>query len=139
MNRKYSVHDFVTIATYLQQSVPGITLSTDIIVGFPYETENDFADTMKLLKTLNLDIVHYSRYYPRPHTVAAHYPQVPMKTVKSRVKILSDWFKGLNPYASLVSKYLVVWVSGEVEGENRCCHSKSYVKVRMSGRCKCRL
>ena len=116
MNRKYTVQDFVDISTSLFRSVPGITVSTDIIVGFPYETDSDFADTMKLLKSLNLDIVHYSRYYPRPHTVAAHYPQVPMKIVKSRVKILSDWFKGLNPYFSLISKYMVVWVSGEVEG-----------------------
>ena len=129
MNRKYTVQDFVDISTSLFRSVPGITVSTDIIVGFPYETDSDFADTMKLLKSLNLDIVHYSRYYPRPHTVAAHYPQVPMKIVKSRVKILSDWFKGLNPYFSLISKYMVVLVSGEVEGENRCCHSKSYIKV----------
>lgn len=129
MNRKYLVNDFVAICETLGSSVPGITLSTDIIVGFPFETDEDFAQTMRLLKSLRLDIVHYSRYYARPHTVAARFPQLPMRVVKPRVKELSDWFKGLRPYDALVDKYLCVWVSGEVEGEIRCCHTKNYTKV----------
>ena len=129
MNRKYRVSDFVAICDALSDVVPGVTLSTDIIVGFPFETEEDFAQTMRLLKSLRLDIVHYSRYYARPHTVAAQFPQLPMRVVKPRVKELSDWFKGLRPYDGLVGKFFCVWVSGEVEGENRCCHTKNYTKV----------
>ena len=129
MNRRYAVRDFVAICETLGAALPGVTLSTDIIVGFPFETEEDFAQTMRLLKTLRLDIVHYSRYYARPHTVAATFPQLPMRVVKPRVKELSDWFKGLRPYEGLVGKYVAAWVSGEVEGENRCCHTKNYTKV----------
>lgn len=129
MNRKYTVSEFEHIAHSLLTTVPGLTLSTDIIVGFPYESDDDFNLTMKLLQRLGLDIVHYSRYYARPHTVAAHYPQLPLSIVKPRVKALSDWFKGLNPYERLKGKVMLVWVSGEVEGDFRCCHTKNYIKV----------
>ena len=137
MNRKYTVEEFKSIATSLKTSIPGITLSTDIIVGFPYETEDDFAATMNFLQSLHLDIVHYSRYYARPHTVAARYPQLPLSVVKPRVKILSDWFKGLDPYSQLRGKVMVVWVSGEVEGDRRCCHTKNYIKVGARGVLQC--
>ena len=129
MNRKYQVSDFKDICSFLTQHVPGITLSTDIIVGFPYESAEDHAKTMQLLRELNLNIVHYSRYYPRPHTVAARYEQLPIDVVKSRVKELSDWFKALHPYDELVGKEMNVWVSNEKTGDYRCCHSKNYTKV----------
>lgn len=129
MNRKYQVSDFKDICSFLTQHVLGITLSTDIIVGFPYESAEDHAKTMQLLRELNLNIVHYSRYYPRPHTVASRYEQLPIDVVKSRVKELSDWFKALHPYDELVGKEMNVWVSNEKTGDYRCCHSKNYTKV----------
>ena len=129
MNRRYEVKDFVDIVEYLSRAVPGITLSTDIIVGFPYETEEDYRATMALLKDLDLNIVHYARYYPRPHTVAARYEQLPKDVVKRRVKELSDWFKGLDPYMPLVGKYMPVWVSNERVNGSRSCHTKEYIKV----------
>ena len=111
MNRRYAVRDFREIVEYLKAAVPGVTLSTDIIVGFPYETAADHAATMALLKELRLDLVHSSRYYARSHTVAARFEQLPMAVVKPRVKELSDWFKGLDPYAPLVGKLMPVWVA----------------------------
>lgn len=86
---------------------PALHSPRHIIVGFPFETEEDFTQTMPLLKSLRLDIVHYSRYYARPHTVAAQFPQLPMRVVKPRVKELSDWFKGLRPYDGLVGQALL--------------------------------
>ena len=56
MNRRYAVRDFREIVEYLKAAVPGVTLSTDIIVGFPYETAADHAATMALLKELRLDV-----------------------------------------------------------------------------------
>ena len=129
MNRKYTAADFVMICDYLSKAVPGITLSTDMIVGFPYETADDHAKSMSLLRDLQLNIVHYSRYYPRPHTIAAKYEQLPAKVVKNRVKELSDWFKALRPYDNLIGKDMVVWVSNEKMDGFRCCHSKNYTKV----------
>ena len=131
MNRRYAVRDFREIVEYLKAAVPGVTLSTDIIVGFPYETAADHAATMALLKELRLDIVHYSRYYARPHTVAARFEQLPMAVVKPRVKELSDWFKGLDPYAPLVGKLMPVWVASECVDGARSCHTKEYIKVMM--------
>lgn len=129
MNRKYKVEDFVSICNHLSKEVPGITLTTDIIVGFPYETAVDHHDTMVLLQNLQFGIIHYSKYYTRPHTLAATFPQLPREVVNLRVKELSDWFKGLNCYEHLRNQYMVGWVSNERMGNMRCCHSKNYIKV----------
>lgn len=129
MNRHYRVSDFVSICDQLSKQVPGVTITTDIIVGFPGETAIDHHSTMILLQNLHLDIIHYSKYYPRPHTIAANYPQLPREVVNLRVKELSDWFKTLETYEELKGEYLMVWVSNERMNSKRCCHSKNYVKV----------
>ena len=85
MNRKYSVQEFVNIATYLQQSVPGITLSTDIIVGFPGETEEDFLETMEVVKEVQYDSAFTFIYSKRTGTPAAtKEDQVSPEVVKDR-------------------------------------------------------
>ena len=131
MNRHYSAEDFSSICEQLKEAVPDITLTTDIIVGFPFETAVDHNCTMNLLKKLDFSIVHYSRYYPRPHTIAATFPQVPIDVVNLRVKELSDWFKKKQCYDHLRMKEMEVWVSNEIMNGRRCCHSKNYTKVTM--------
>ena len=93
MNRHYSIEEFISLCNQLKQTVPGLVLTTDIIIGFPGETAVDFQSSLNLLRNLNFSIVHYSKYYPRPHTVAAYYPQLPQEVVNLRVKEISDWFK----------------------------------------------
>jgi len=88
MNRKYSVDEFVELVKTLRK-VPDITVSTDVIVGFPGETEEDFEQTLELLKKTRPDIVNISKFSPRPGTPAARMKQVDSSVVKERSRIVT--------------------------------------------------
>lgn len=71
MKRDYCVDDFKKIIEQFRKEIPQITLSTDIICGFPNETIEQFNETVELLKELKLDCVNISRFESRPGTLAA--------------------------------------------------------------------
>ena len=71
MNRTYNRDKFLNTVEKLRKSVPGICLSTDIIVGFPGESEEDFLDTLDILKRVKFDMVYAFKYSPREGTPAA--------------------------------------------------------------------
>jgi tRNA-2-methylthio-N6-dimethylallyladenosine synthase len=70
MVRRYRRHDYIERAHALQRARPGFTLSTDMIVGFPGETEADFLDTLSLVREVGFVGVFAFKYSPRPHTPA---------------------------------------------------------------------
>jgi MiaB/RimO family radical SAM methylthiotransferase len=91
MKRKYTVKDFLEIVKKFRERFPDITLSTDIIVGFPTETDKQFCNSVNLLKTINPDIVNITRYSARPFTKAKQMQgRIPTELVKNRSKILSE-------------------------------------------------
>lgn len=71
MKRGYSVEQFRRLISEIRQNIPGIALSTDVIVGFPGETVELFEQTVALLAELKFDAVHIAAYSPRQGTVAA--------------------------------------------------------------------
>ncbi len=71
MRRGYSVADYRSLVESIRQKVPGVSLSTDIIVGFPGETEAQFVNTRRLIEDIRFDAVHLAAYSPRPGTEAA--------------------------------------------------------------------
>lgn len=71
MNRTYDRDKFLSIVDKLRKSVPQICLSTDVIVGFPSETEEDFLDTLDILQKAKFDMVYAFKYSPREGTPAA--------------------------------------------------------------------
>jgi MiaB/RimO family radical SAM methylthiotransferase len=71
MNRKHSVEDFRNFALELQEKFPLFTLSTDLIVGFPGETDADFQETLDLLKETRPTVCNITRFVARKGTVAA--------------------------------------------------------------------
>jgi tRNA-2-methylthio-N6-dimethylallyladenosine synthase len=71
MRRGYTVEDYRRLVTEIRSKIPGVALSTDVIVGFPSETEQQFEQTLKLLSELRFDTVHVAAYSPRPGTIAA--------------------------------------------------------------------
>ncbi len=71
MNRKYTVAEFKKVITRFRRAIPELTISTDIILGFPTETDEEFRDSIKLIKWLKPDILNISRFFPRPKTTAA--------------------------------------------------------------------
>ena len=85
MNRHYTREDYLEIVRKLRESVPDIGLSTDIIVGFPGETEEDFQDTLELIQECRFDSVFTFIYSKRTGTPAAEMPnQVEESVIKDR-------------------------------------------------------
>ena len=83
MNRTYDGHRFIDVAERLKSSVPGIALSTDVIVGFPGETEEDFQDTISVLDRVRFDSVYAFAYSPRVGTPASRMTDMVEDKVKS--------------------------------------------------------
>ncbi len=71
MNRKYTVQDWLSLVDELCNAFPELTLSTDVIVGFPGESDEEFERTKNILEKVKPDIVNITRFSPRPGTAAA--------------------------------------------------------------------
>ena len=70
MRRGYTVEQYRELVHTIRRKVPQISLSTDIIVGFPGETEEQFEHSLSLLKEMRFDVIHVAAYSPRPGTIA---------------------------------------------------------------------
>ena len=95
MNRKYSRDQYLDRVARLRQAVPGIGLSTDIIVGFPGETEEDFAATMKLVEQVRYDSAFTFIYSPRIGTAAASMkdqvdPEVSSRRIQELIRLQEE-------------------------------------------------
>ena len=91
MKRGYTALEYKSKIRKLRKVRPDIRLSTDIIVGFPGETDQDFQDTMDLVHEIGFDMSFSFIYSPRPGTPAANLPDpTPMDVKKQRLKILQD-------------------------------------------------
>lgn len=71
MKREYSIDQYRQLVGEIRNRIPGVSIATDVIVGFPGETEEQFQDSYRVLEELKLDVVHLARYSVRPGTVAA--------------------------------------------------------------------
>ncbi|MFP4501164.1 MAG: tRNA (N6-isopentenyl adenosine(37)-C2)-methylthiotransferase MiaB [Candidatus Hydrogenedentota bacterium] len=82
MRRNHRLEDYLDKIRYLQAVVPDVELSTDLIVGFPTETEEDFARTLECLEAVRFSQVFSFKYSPRPGTIAAGMPDDVPRDVK---------------------------------------------------------
>ncbi len=73
MNRKYTKESFIELCDKLYKAIPGVSITTDIIVAFPYETEEDFNETLELVKRCNFEGAYTFIFSPREGTPAAKY------------------------------------------------------------------
>jgi len=90
MNRNYRVNDFRSIVKKFRRTFPSITLSTDIIVGFPGEGKKDSQKTIQLIEETKPDIVNISKFGPRPGTKAAEMEELPREIINDRTKKLVE-------------------------------------------------
>ena len=88
MKRLYTVDSFKAIVRELRAAVPGIGLTTDIIVGFPGETEEEFQATLDAVEEIRFDGAYMFIYSPRPGTPAAEMEQIPLVVKKERLNRL---------------------------------------------------
>jgi len=93
MNRSYLISDILKKINDLRNKFPYLTISTDIICGFPEETEYDFYHTINVIKWLRPEIINISKFTPRPGTKAKKMNQVDSKIIKNRSIRLSDLFR----------------------------------------------
>ena len=70
MRRRYTREEYLALVERLRAEVPGISISTDMIVGFPGETSGDFEDTMSLVREVGFTFIYSFKYSPRPNTLA---------------------------------------------------------------------
>jgi MiaB-like tRNA modifying enzyme len=86
MKRGHTMETFRDVVKKARDRFPEFTISTDVIVGFPSETQEDFEKTVNLLKETRPDVVNLSKYSARPGTEAAEWKQIDVSEVKKRSK-----------------------------------------------------
>ena len=121
MRRGYTADDYRRLIARIRQIIPGVSIATDIIVGFPGETEVQFQRTYDLLAELELDKAHIARYSPRPQTLAARRlpDDVPPEEKERRRKALDDLQAGI--VAQINGRLLGQTVEVLVEGRKKAC------------------
>lgn len=95
MNRKYTTEQFLKIVESFRKTVPDLTFSTDIIAGFPEETDSDFQETINIVKKLKPEKINITRFWAMKPTLASTLPQIPREIIKQRIKILQETYKSL--------------------------------------------
>lgn len=107
-----------------------MTIATDIICGFPTETESDFDESMKLCEKYKFPSLFINQFFPRPGTPAARLPRIPANLVKTRTKRLTDLFYSYEPYNHKVNEYQQVLVT-EISHDKKhfVGHNKYYEQV----------
>ena len=129
MNRTYTRERYLEIATSLRKNIPGIALSTDVIIGFPTESDEDFADTMDILRQVEFDNVYAFLYSPREGTRAAKMDGAVPRDVKDirMAQLLKEQDKlsleGNLPYENSTQRVLVD--SFEMREDKRICSGRT--------------
>ncbi|WP_040711401.1 tRNA (N6-isopentenyl adenosine(37)-C2)-methylthiotransferase MiaB [Paenibacillus curdlanolyticus] len=116
MSRKYSREQFLSLANRIKQAIPNVVLTTDIIVGFPGESEEQFEETLTLVREVGFDLAYTFIYSPREGTPAADMEDdVPMETKKKRLSRLNELMaeQGRIGHEKLVGQVVEVLVEGE--------------------------
>lgn len=120
MKRGYTVDDYKRLANRIRARIPGASLTTDLIVGFPGESREQFENSYRLLEELRFDVVHVAMYSPRPGTAAARLPDdVPPEEKKDRlrtVEALQERIAAENS-ATLLGATVEVLVEGRNKGK----------------------
>lgn len=121
MRRGYTVEEYRQLVDEIRNSIPGVALSSDVIVGFPTETELQFEQSVSLLTELRFDTVHVAAYSTRPGTIAARElkDDIPQVEKKRRLAILESLQESIvaEINAGLIGKTAEVLVEGKQKGK----------------------
>ena len=121
MRRGYTVERYRELVHTIRHKIQQISLSTDIIVGFPGETEEQFEHTYSLLKEIEFDVVHVAAYSPRPGTIAwrEYQDNIPAKVKKKRLNKIEEFQASVasDINLQLQGKEVEVLVEGSKKGK----------------------
>eukprot|EP00112_Aurelia_sp_Birch-Aquarium-sp1_P006878 Seg1751.4 transcript_id=Seg1751.4/GoldUCD/mRNA.D3Y31 product="Threonylcarbamoyladenosine tRNA methylthiotransferase" protein_id=Seg1751.4/GoldUCD/D3Y31 len=130
MKREYCRADFKNVVDFLKERVPGISIATDFICGFPTETEEDFEQSCSLVTEYKFPSLFINQFYPRPGTPAAKLKRLPNNEVKKRTRKLTNIFQSYLPYEEkLNTKFDVLVTEHSKDGNYYVGHNKYYDQV----------
>lgn len=127
MNRRYTTDDFRKIVKLLRDNIPEVALTTDVIVGFPRETDEEFNETYEFLKEINFSKMHVFKYSPRKGTKAATFPNQVDGTIKDKRSDILIELSDINEekFASqYIGREIEVLFENEHDG-----HTTNYIEV----------
>lgn len=137
MNRPYTAAQYLETVSSVRSSTPGIGITTDVIVGFPGETDEAFGNTRRVIEEAGFSRLHVFRYSPRERTPAASMPdQVPAEVKKQRAENLIELGAAMMRrfVESLVGETLDVLVETQSEqGHHLVGFTDNYVETRIPG------
>ena len=90
MRRGHSIDQYIDIVNRFKSEIPNLTLATDIIVGYPTETDDDFLKTVDLLNEVKPSLIHLSKYQHRKGAISSSLKEIPHEKMKERSKFLSE-------------------------------------------------
>jgi len=121
MRRGYTVEQYVDLVRRIREAIPGVAVTTDVIVGFPGETEERYLRTRELIASLRFDKVHIAAYSPRPGTIAARKlpDDVPREEKERRVRDLEKLQEEIlaEKNRELVGREVEVLIEGKRKGK----------------------
>jgi tRNA-2-methylthio-N6-dimethylallyladenosine synthase len=105
MNRRYTIDEYKTLFYKLKEMIPGVSITTDIIVGFPNESDEDFEKTLDIYNELKYDLAYTFIYSPREGTPASKIEDnIPLYVKEERLQRLNEM---VNKYANLANQKYV--------------------------------
>jgi len=133
MNRKYDTKYFLDVVDRIRKLRPDISLTTDVIVGFPNEDDNDFLETVSFVKKVGFSKIHVFPYSKRDGTVASRMEQIDEKIKKERVKVLLEVSNDLKDQyeASWIGKNEKVLI--EKKDNYSYGHTSNYLYLKLDG------
>jgi tRNA A37 methylthiotransferase MiaB len=131
MRRGYSADDYLKMVRHINEKFPEMSFATDVIVGFPGETEEDFAKSLKLMEMARPDKINITRYSPRPNTPASKLYDMPDRIKKERSRKLAKlWLNSAGENNGLyLGNVLEVLVTEKGRGRTMKARSYNYTGV----------
>ncbi|MDP3990448.1 MAG: tRNA (N(6)-L-threonylcarbamoyladenosine(37)-C(2))-methylthiotransferase [archaeon] len=96
MKRGNTIAEFISLVATIKETIPLVTLATDIIIGFPTETEDDFWQTLEVVRKINPDVINISKFWSKSNTSAKKIEQILPEEVERRTKVLTDIFQNIS-------------------------------------------
>ena len=134
MNRKYTSDKYYELVQNIHRRFPEAALTTDIMVGFPTETEEDFTESIRFAEKVGFAKIHVFQYSPRRGTPAADLPQLPKSVKEERAERMKSLAERLhqNHLRSLIGKEVPVLFERENEPEFHRGYSPDYTLIKIS-------
>ena len=132
MNRKYTTEEFISKVDLIREYFPNAGITTDVIAGFPYETDEDFNSCIDVIKEIGFSKLHVFPYSRRKDTKADLMPQVDEVVKKQRAKILLDLSKELeiNFMKNFLNKEVEVLIEKSTDYYS-LGHTTNYLNVKI--------